>query len=131
MCVHVLRQGFRAYQPLDKLGKSKISEESRKTLKRGIKKYGLVGGVAVNKRTGLTVETGQDEAGKAAKQLERDGKVSHMKEVKRQVKEDARKQAEDMDAYEARGGRKPKFDYASVDFLSWRSMPKKDSRIRK
>lgn len=36
----------------------KLSEESRKTLKRGIKKYGLVGGVVVNKRTGLTVVSG-------------------------------------------------------------------------
>ena len=33
----------------------KISEESRKTLKRGIKKFGLVGGIVVNKRTGFTV----------------------------------------------------------------------------
>ena len=36
----------------------KLSEESRKTLKRGIKKFGLVGGIAVNKRTGLTVVSG-------------------------------------------------------------------------
>lgn len=36
----------------------KLSEESRKTLKRGIKKYGLVGGVVVNKQTGLTVVSG-------------------------------------------------------------------------
>lgn len=36
----------------------KLSEESRKTLKRGIKKYGLVGGVVVNKRTGLTIISG-------------------------------------------------------------------------
>lgn len=36
----------------------KLSEESRKTLKRGIKKYGLVGGVVVNKRTGLTIVSG-------------------------------------------------------------------------
>ena len=33
----------------------KLSDESRKTLKRGIKKFGLVGGIVVNKRTGLTV----------------------------------------------------------------------------
>lgn len=43
---------FASYNP------RKISEESRKTLKRGIKKFGLVGGVVVNKRTGLTVVSG-------------------------------------------------------------------------
>ena len=31
----------------------KLSDESRKTLKRGIKKFGLVGGIVVNKRTGI------------------------------------------------------------------------------
>ena len=36
----------------------KLSEESRKTLKRGIMKFGLVGGIVVNKRTGLTVVSG-------------------------------------------------------------------------
>lgn len=36
----------------------KLSEEARKTLKRGIKKFGLVGGIVVNKRTGLTVVSG-------------------------------------------------------------------------
>ena len=36
----------------------KLSEESRKTLKRGIKKFGLVGGIVVNKRTGFTVVSG-------------------------------------------------------------------------
>lgn len=36
----------------------KISEESRKILKRGIKKFGLVGGIVVNKRTGFTVVSG-------------------------------------------------------------------------
>lgn len=36
----------------------KLSEESRKTLKRGIKKFGLVGGIVVNKRTGLCVVSG-------------------------------------------------------------------------
>lgn len=179
----------------------KLSDESRKTLKRGIKKFGLVGGIVVNKRTGLTVVSGhqrlsvmdelqkfpdndyrirvdvidvdekqekelnilmnnpnaqgtwdfdalaqivpdidwkdagltdadlnmigvdyllqteeessiadalsdmmspvteQKEADKAAKQLERAEKVVHMKEVKQQVKENAQKQAEDMDAY--------------------------------
>lgn len=180
----------------------KLSEESRKTLKRGIKKFGLVGGIVVNKRTGLTVVSGhqrlsvmddlqkypdndyrirvdvidvdekqekelnilmnnpnaqgtswdfdalaqlvpdidwkdagltdadlnmigvdyllqteaensiaealsdmmspmteQKEAEKAAKQLERAEKVAHMKEVKQQVKENAQKTAEDMDAY--------------------------------
>ena len=178
----------------------KLSDESRKTLKRGIKKFGLVGGIVVNKRTGLTVVSGhqrlsvmdelqkfpdndyyirvdvidvneqqekelnilmnnpnaqgtwdfdalarivpdidwkdagltdadlnmigvdyllqteeessiadalsdmmasvaeQKEADKVAKQLERAEKVAHMK-VKRQVKEAAQKQAQDMDAY--------------------------------
>ena len=179
----------------------KLSDESRKTLKRGIKKFGLVGGIVVNKRTGLTVVSGhqrlsvmdelqkfpdndyrirvdvidvdeqqekelnilmnnpnaqgtwdfdalarivpdidwkdagltdadlnmigvdyllqteeensiadalsdmmapvteQKEAEKAAKQLERAEKVAHMKEVKQQVKENAQKQVENMDAY--------------------------------
>lgn len=36
----------------------KLSDESRKTLKRGIKKFGLVGGIVVNKQTGLTVVSG-------------------------------------------------------------------------
>ena len=36
----------------------RLSDESRKTLKRGIKKFGLVGGIVVNKRTGLTVVSG-------------------------------------------------------------------------
>lgn len=36
----------------------KLSDESRKTLKRGIKKFGLVGGIVINKRTGLTVVSG-------------------------------------------------------------------------
>lgn len=35
-----------------------LSEEAKKTLKRGIKKYGLVGGVVVNKQTGLTIVSG-------------------------------------------------------------------------
>lgn len=43
--------------------------------------------------------TEQKEADKAAKQLERAEKVAHMKEVKQQVKENAQKTAEDMDAY--------------------------------
>ena len=107
----------------------KLSDESRKALKRGIKKFGLVGGIVVNKRTGLTDAdlnmigvdfllqteeessiadelesmmspvTEQKEADKAAKQLERAEKVAHMKEVKHQVKENAQKQAENMDAY--------------------------------
>jgi hypothetical protein len=179
----------------------KISDESRKTLKRGIKKFGLVGGIVVNKRTGLTVVSGhqrlsvmdelqkfpdndyrirvdvidvdeqqekelnilmnnpnaqgswdfdalarivpdidwkdagltdadlnmigvdfllqteeessiadelesmmspvteQKEADKATKQLERAEKVAHMKKVKQQVKENAQKQVENMDAY--------------------------------
>lgn len=179
----------------------KLSDESRKTLKRGIKKFGLVGGIVVNKRTGLTVVSGhqrlsvmdelqkfpdndyrirvdvidvdeqqekelnilmnnpnaqgtwdfdalarivpdidwkdagltdadlnmigvdyllqteeetsiadalsdmmspvteQNEADKAAKQLKRAEKVAHMKDVKQQVKGNAQRQAEDMDAY--------------------------------
>ncbi len=43
---------FASYNP------RKISEESRKTLKRGIKKFGLVGGIVVNKRTDFTVVSG-------------------------------------------------------------------------
>ena len=43
---------FAGYNP------RKIDEEARKTLKRGIKKYGLVGGIVVNKRTGLTLVSG-------------------------------------------------------------------------
>lgn len=35
-----------------------ISEENRKTLKRGIKKFGLAGGVIVNKQTGYTIVSG-------------------------------------------------------------------------
>ena len=35
-----------------------ISEESRKALKRGIKKFGMVGGIVVNKRTGYTLVSG-------------------------------------------------------------------------
>lgn len=35
-----------------------LSEEEKKTLKRGIKKFGLVGGIIVNKRTGMTVVSG-------------------------------------------------------------------------
>ena len=35
-----------------------ISAESRKTLKRGIKKFGLAGGIIVNKRTGYTIVCG-------------------------------------------------------------------------
>lgn len=35
-----------------------ISPESFKTLKRGIKKYGLAGGIVVNKRTGNTIVSG-------------------------------------------------------------------------
>ena len=43
---------FAGYNP------RKLSDESRKTLKRGIKKFGLVGVIVVNKRTGLTVVSG-------------------------------------------------------------------------
>ena len=35
-----------------------ITEEGKKALKRIIKKYGLVGGIVVNRRTGLTVVSG-------------------------------------------------------------------------
>lgn len=35
-----------------------ISEENRKALKRGIKKFGMVGGIVVNKRTGYTLVSG-------------------------------------------------------------------------
>lgn len=35
-----------------------ISEENKKTLKKGIKKFGLVGGIVVNKRTGYTLVQG-------------------------------------------------------------------------
>ena len=150
----------------------KLSDESRKTLKRGIKKFGLVGGIVVNKRTGLTVVSGHqrlsvmdelqkfpdndyrirvdviDVDEKQEKELnilmnnpnaqgtwdfdalaqivpdidwkdagltdadlnmigvdyllqteEESSIAAHMKEVKQQVKENAQKQAEDMDAY--------------------------------
>lgn len=43
---------FAGYNP------RKIDEDARKTLKRGIKKYGLVGGIVVNKKTGFTVVSG-------------------------------------------------------------------------
>lgn len=43
---------FASYNP------RKIDDEARKTLKRGIKRFGLVGGIVVNKRTGLTVVSG-------------------------------------------------------------------------
>lgn len=35
-----------------------ISDENRKALKRGIKKFGMVGGIVVNKRTGCTLVSG-------------------------------------------------------------------------
>lgn len=35
-----------------------LDEEAKKSLKRGIKKFGLLGGVIVNKRTGFTVVSG-------------------------------------------------------------------------
>lgn len=35
-----------------------ISKENRKALKRGIKKFGMVGGIVVNKRTGYTLVSG-------------------------------------------------------------------------
>ncbi len=46
---------FASYNP------RKISEESRKTLKRGIKEFGIVGGLIVNKRTGFTVVGGHQK----------------------------------------------------------------------
>lgn len=214
---------FASYNP------RKISEESRKTLKRGIKKFGLVGGIVVNKRTGFTVVSGhqrlsvmdelqkynpdtkendyrirvdvvdmdeksekelnilannpnaqgtwdydalrelvpdidykdagltdadlnmigcdfllqteeenniageldsmmsevneQHEAEKAQRQMERAAKTAHMKEVKKQVKDAAQKQAQDMDAYimlsfdtwEAKAGFCRRFGYDPYD----------------
>ena len=38
-----------------------IDEEAKKTLKRGIKKFGIVGGLTVNKRTGYTVVSGHQK----------------------------------------------------------------------
>lgn len=35
-----------------------LSEDEKKTIKRGIKKFGLVGGLVVNKQTGMTVVSG-------------------------------------------------------------------------
>lgn len=35
-----------------------LSDDEKKTLKRGIKKFGLVGGLVVNKRTGMTLVSG-------------------------------------------------------------------------
>lgn len=35
-----------------------LSEEEKANIKRGIKKFGLVGGLVVNKRTGMTVVSG-------------------------------------------------------------------------
>jgi len=35
-----------------------LSDDEKKTLKRGIKKFGLVGGLVVNKHTGMTVVSG-------------------------------------------------------------------------
>lgn len=43
---------FATYNP------RRISEESKKTLKRGIKKFGLAGGIIVNKRTNYTIVSG-------------------------------------------------------------------------
>jgi hypothetical protein len=36
----------------------KITDEAKKSLRRGIKKFGLLGGVAVNRQTGMTVVSG-------------------------------------------------------------------------
>ena len=36
----------------------KITEEAKKSLKRGIRKYGMVGGLVVNKQTGMTIVSG-------------------------------------------------------------------------
>lgn len=38
-----------------------IEEENRKNLKRGIKRYGLLGGIVVNKRTGMTLVGGHQK----------------------------------------------------------------------
>ena len=35
-----------------------LTEEAKKTLKKGIKRFGLVGGIVVNKRTGMTLVSG-------------------------------------------------------------------------
>lgn len=43
---------FASYNP------RKIDEEARKTLRKGIKKFGMVGGVVVNSRTGNTLVSG-------------------------------------------------------------------------
>lgn len=82
----------------------KLSEESRKTLKRGIKKFGLVGGIVVNKRTGLTVVSGHQRLSvmdELQKFPDNDYKirVDVIDVDEQQVKENAQKQAENMDAY--------------------------------
>lgn len=38
-----------------------ITEDNRKNLKRGIKRYGLLGGIVVNKRTGMTIVGGHQK----------------------------------------------------------------------
>ena len=38
-----------------------IDDEAKKTLKRGIKKFGIVGGITINKRTGYTVVSGHQK----------------------------------------------------------------------
>ena len=38
-----------------------IDEENRKNLKRGIKRYGILGGIVVNKRTGMTIVGGHQK----------------------------------------------------------------------
>ena len=55
--VEVLRSAihFASYNPRI------IAEENRKNLKRGIKRYGLLGGIVVNKRTGMTIVGGHQK----------------------------------------------------------------------
>ncbi|MBR4533894.1 MAG: DNA methylase [Bacteroidaceae bacterium] len=43
---------FATYNPRE------ISEEERRNIKRGIKRYGLLGGIVLNKQTGLTIVQG-------------------------------------------------------------------------
>ena len=55
--IEVLRSAihFASYNPRI------IAEENRKNLKRGIKRYGLLGGIVVNKRTGMTIVGGHQK----------------------------------------------------------------------
>ena len=51
VCVELKRSQihFADYNPRE------INEEEKKNIKRGIKKFGLLGGLVVNKRTGFTI----------------------------------------------------------------------------